>query len=70
MAVSAAGGVKTTWGKQITGVLPIVSDPEGDPINIQFIDKVNRNLPFSVQPYSDGWSVLVSETLVEGKNAV
>lgn len=70
MAVSAAGGVKTTWGQQIQAILPMVSDPEGDPINIQFIDQVNRNLPFSVQPHTHGWSKLVSETLVEGKNAV
>ena len=70
MAASSAGGVKTTWGKQIQAVLPVVTDPEGDPINIQFIDQVNRNLPFSTEVYADPWTKLVSETLVEGKNAV
>ena len=70
MAVTTTGSVKTSWGKQIEVILPMVSDPEGDPINIQFIDRVNRRLPFYVMPHVHGWFKLVSETLVEGKNAV
>ena len=74
----SAGEIRTTFGKQIITVLPNVRDPEGDQIQVTFVDVVNPFISYEMmkdfilpEGKDKGTVVdqMVSSILVEGYNA-